>query len=196
VALDETSIERAGADDPVDVGRRIREYRKLRHATLKNVAAKAGVSESFLSQLERGRTSASLATFRQIASVLGMSVGDLFEAKLSAEPQPMSARDRPTLQFGHLVTKQLLTPKPFRNLEVFLGDFEPGGTTGPEPLVHGHSEELVLVLSGTVQLTLGDQVFVLAAGDSINYDSSTPHKISETEGRKAQVLWVISPPSY
>jgi uncharacterized cupin superfamily protein len=108
----------------------------------------------------------------------------------------MSTRDRPTLQFGHLVTKQLLTPKPFRNLEVFLGDFEPGGTTGPEPLVHGHSEELVLVLTGTVQLALGDQVFVLAAGDSIDYDSSTPHKISAMEGCKAQVLWVISPPSY
>jgi transcriptional regulator with XRE-family HTH domain len=196
MALDETSIESAGSDDPVDVGRRIREYRKLRHATLKNVAAKAGVSESFLSQLERGRTSASLATFRQIASVLGMSVGDLFEGDLNAEPRPMSARDRPTLQFGHLVTKQLLTPKPFRNLEVFLGDFEPGGTTGPEPLVHGHSEELLLVLSGTVQLALGDQLFVLAGGDSIDYDSSTPHKISEAKGRKAQVLWVISPPSY
>jgi transcriptional regulator with XRE-family HTH domain len=196
VTLHETSIEAAPEGEPADVGRRIRALRQLRHATLKSVAAKAGVSESFLSQLERGVTGASLATFRQIANVLGMSVGDLFDGDLQVGPQPLSPSERPTLKFGHSVTKQLLTPKPFRHLEAFLGDFEPGGTTGPDPLVHGHSEELLLVLRGSVRLALGDQVFMLSEGDSIDYDSGTPHQVSEAAGQPAQLLWVISPPSY
>ena len=51
----------------VDVGERLRDIRRLRHATLKTIADRAGVSESFLSQVERGRASASIASLRRIA---------------------------------------------------------------------------------------------------------------------------------
>jgi transcriptional regulator with XRE-family HTH domain len=194
----ESSSEPAAADhtELVDVGRRIREYRLMRHATLRQVAAKAGVSEGFLSQLERGLTSASLNTLRQIAEALGLQMVDLFDSGSAPTARVLTRASRPTLQFGHRLTKQLLTPKPFRHLEVFVGIFEPGGTTGPKPLVHGHSQELLLVLEGSVRLTLGDQNYQLDQGDSINYDSGTPHRVSTAGGKPAQLLWIISPPSY
>jgi mannose-6-phosphate isomerase-like protein (cupin superfamily) len=77
-----------------------------------------------------------------------------------------------------------------------VGELEVGGSTGEQPYVHGDSEELVVVISGSVQLELGGELFDLESGDSIDYRSSTPHRISNTGQEVAEVMWIISPPSY
>ena len=64
------------------------------------------------------------------------------------------------------------------------------------PTLTAIPEELFVVLSGTVQLELGGEVFELEHGDSIDYRSSTPHRISNVGQELAEVMWIISPPSY
>src|SRR5881396_2464082 len=165
----------------VDVGERLRDIRRFRRATLRTIADRAGVSESFLSQVERGRASASIASLRRIAGALGVTVADLFEPGGPPSPRVLRREERPSLAFGVLGRKLLLTPRPLQHLEVFVGELDPGGSTGAEPYAHGDSEELFVVLSGSVRLELGDDVHELEAGDSIGYWSSTPHRISNTE---------------
>jgi transcriptional regulator with XRE-family HTH domain len=180
----------------VDVGERLRAIRRLRRRTLRDVAERAGVSESFLSQVERGRSSASIASLRRIAGALGVTVADLFEPSGPAEPRVLRREDRPSLAFGVLGHKYLLTPRPLQHLEVFVGELDVGGSTGTEPYVHGDSEELLVVVSGTVQLELDVAVHELTSGDSIDYRSSTPHRVVNVGNDIAEVMWVISPPSY
>jgi transcriptional regulator with XRE-family HTH domain len=180
----------------VDVGERLRELRRFRRATLRTIADRSGLSESFLSQVERGRSSASIASLRRIADALGISMADLFEPDAVPGPKVIRRQDRPTLAFGVLGKKALLTPKPLHHLEVFVGELEVGGSTGDQPYVHGDSEELVVVISGSVQLELGGELFDLERGDSIDYRSSTPHRVSNTGQEVAEVMWIISPPSY
>jgi transcriptional regulator with XRE-family HTH domain len=181
----------------VDVGARLRAIRHLRRATLKTVAERAELSESFLSQLERGKASASVASLTRIAAALGVQVADLFEPHAArADPRVLPRERRPTLQFGNGARKFLLTPRPLENLEVFTAEIVPGGSTGDEPYTHGDSEELVVVLSGAVQLQLGERLFSLGEGDSISYLSSTPHRVANTGDDIAEVMWIISPPSY
>src|SRR5438309_3502324 len=180
----------------VDVGERLRDIRRLRRATLRTIAERAGVSESFLSQVERGRASASIASLRRIAGALGVSVADLFEPSGPPGPRVLRRDERPALAFGVLGRKLLLTPRPLHHLEVFVGELDPGGSTGAEPYAHGDSEELFVVLGGSVRLELGDDVHELEPGDSIGYWSSTPHRISNSGDELAEVMWIISPPSY
>jgi mannose-6-phosphate isomerase-like protein (cupin superfamily) len=104
--------------------------------------------------------------------------------------------ERPALSFGILGKKLLLTPRPLHHLEVFAGELEVGGSTGAEPYAHGDSEELFVVLAGLVQLELGSELFELESGDSIDYRSSTPHRVSNVGDELAEVMWIISPPSY
>ena len=180
----------------VDVGERLRAIRNMRRATLKMIADRAGVSESFLSQVERGKASASIASLRRIAGALGVSVADLFEPSGPPRPRVLRRDERPALAFGILGRKLLLTPRPLNHLEVFVGELDAGGSTGAEPYAHGDSEELFVVLSGSVQLELGGDVLELESGDSIDYRSSTPHRIVNTGNDRAEVMWIISPPSY
>jgi transcriptional regulator with XRE-family HTH domain len=180
----------------VDVGERLRDIRRLRRATLRTIADRAGVSESFLSQVERGRASASIASLRRIAGALGVTVADLFEPGGPPSPRVVRREERPSLAFGILGRKLLLTPRPLQHLEVFVGELDPGGSTGAEPYAHGDSEELFVVLSGNVQLELGGDVHELETGDSIDYRSSTPHRVANVGEERAEVMWIISPPSY
>src|SRR5919109_2204220 len=128
------------ATTEVDVGERLRAIRRSRRAALRTIAARSGLSESFLSQVERGRSSASIASLRRIAEALGVSMADLFEPDGVPGPRVLRRADRPALSFGILGRKMLLTPRPLQHLEVFAGEVEPGGSTGAQPYAHGDSE--------------------------------------------------------
>jgi len=180
----------------VDVGERLRTLRRFRRCTLQTVAERSGLSESFLSQVERGRSNASIGSLKRIADALGVSMADLFEPDGLPGPRVLRRDERPALQFGILGRKLLLTPRPLHHLEVFAGELEVNGSTGPEPYAHGDSEELFVVVSGTVRLELGGEEFELEPGDSIDYRSSIPHRVVNTGQELAEVLWIISPPSY
>lgn len=180
----------------VDVGERLRTLRRFRRCTLQTVAERSGLSESFLSQVERGRSNASIGSLKRIADALGVSMADLFEPDGLPGPRVLRRDERPALQFGILGRKLLLTPRPLHHLEVFAGELEVGGSTGPEPYAHGDSEELFVVVSGAVRLELGGEEFELEPGDSIDYRSSIPHRVVNTGQELAEVLWIISPPSY
>jgi transcriptional regulator with XRE-family HTH domain len=181
----------------LDVGQRLRAIRLLRRLTLREVADAAGVSESFVSQLERGRSSASVATLQRLAAAVGIEISDLFADESQSGPHVLRRQERQLLEWGHLGRKALLTPKTFHSLEVVSASFDPGGSTGNEPYTHGDSEELLLVLAGRVHLQLGSELLDLSKGDSVNYRSSTPHRVSNpADDEAAEVLFVISPPSY
>jgi transcriptional regulator with XRE-family HTH domain len=180
----------------VELGERLRALRVGRRRTLREVAEAAGVSESFVSQVERGRTGASVASLQRLAGALGIEVSDLFASDGLPRPTVLRREARQTVLWGHLGRKALLTPKPFHALEVVAAEFEPGGSTGDETYTHGDSEELLLVLEGRVHLQLGDESYDLASGDSVHYRSSTPHRISNPGAETAEVVFVISPPSY
>ena len=190
------SAPATAVDGDVAVGERLRAIRHLRRLTLKDVAASAELSESFISQVERGRTSASIASLQRIAAALGIEVSDLF-ARDGTHRQRVLRRDaRDVVGFGKLARKSLLTPKPFHALEVVAAEFEPGGSTGDEPYTHGDSEELFVVVSGTVHLQLDTAFYELGAGDCAQYRSSTPHRVVNPTDEPAEVMFVISPPSY
>ena len=178
------------------VGARLRSLRKARRLTLRDIAERAALSESFVSQLERGQTGATIQCLQRISSALGVEVSDLFASDKVRGPQIVRRDARHPVAWGTLGRKALLTPKAFEFLEVVAAEFEPGGSTGDAPYTHGDSEELFLVLEGSIELELDGQTMALDAGDSVHYRSSTPHRASNLGSERAEVLYVISPPSY
>ncbi|WP_432034791.1 helix-turn-helix domain-containing protein [Streptomyces cucumeris] len=193
---DELPAQRSGGDDE-SVGERLRTLRRARRLTLRAVSGSAGISEGYLSQIERGQANPSIATLQQISSALGLKVADLFGDDFTSGPSVLRAEEAPRLALGVLGGRKFrLTPGPQHHLEVFLGEFDAGGSTGETLYSHGDSEEFLYVLEGTVKLCLGERSFTLGGGDSIRYSSAVPHRLCETAGAAARVLWVISPPSY
>lgn len=178
-----------------EVGERIRKHRQLRRLPLREVAERAGTSVSFLSQLERGKTSASFTSLRRIATALGVSLPDLFEERPVGALHVLRKGDRPALASHDGTRKYLLTNHPLGYLEAYAGEFDPGASTGPEQYNHGSSHELFIVLQGTVRVDIDQASFEMSAGDSIEYNSAQMHRTENVGNGIAKVLWVVSPPS-
>ncbi|MBO8193862.1 helix-turn-helix transcriptional regulator [Streptomyces oryzae] len=190
-------MSNAQPDSRSGIGSRLRRRRRALHLTLKDVADRTGLTEGYLSQVERDQVNASVRTLQRLCEVLKLTVGDLFEQSGSAAAPVLRFRDAHGMSFGEGATKIKLTPGSFDHLEVLLGHFRPGGSTGVEPYTHGSSEELLLVLSGEVEVWVRDQRHRLSALDSLHYLSSDPHRVVEITGtHEARVLWAIAPPTY
>jgi mannose-6-phosphate isomerase-like protein (cupin superfamily) len=116
----------------------------------------------------------------------------------TADPAPphrvLRASERPVIHVPG-ADKFMLTRRPLQNLEVLEGVLRDGATVGSRTHSHGDSQELLLVLEGSVRLIIDDEEHVLDSGDSIEYRSSSTHCVVNDSGADASVLWIISPPS-
>lgn len=176
------------------LGHRIRAARELRRMSLRRLGQLTGVSSGFLSQLENGRSNASVATLKKIAEALGATTAELIDGT-RLEGRVLRKSDRPAFQSGGGLTKYLLTGTPQRNLEVYTGELEVQGGTGEDLYVHGNAQEVLICLKGRVEVRLSDASHVLESGDSIEYLSSTPHGLWNIAQTESEVMWIISPPT-
>jgi transcriptional regulator with XRE-family HTH domain len=180
----------------LQLGSRIRAIRQARRRTLRQVAAQAGVTESFLSQVERDVTSPSIATVQRIARALDLSIAQLFaEETASGRVVRREARRRVTYP-GLQAVDEFLTSNMASRLQVILSTIEPGGGTGEEPYSHDSDEEVVVVLAGVLDLWVGEEHYVLREGDAITFPSRLPHWNMNRGDSPASVLFCLTPPSF
>lgn len=177
------------------VGDRLREFRLHRRLTLADVAAAAQISASHLSMIERDLSSASISVLRRLTQALGISIAKLFDAEETLTPEPIRRADRPRLESEPGASKFLVSPPPLKAFEVYVGEFEAGASTGDHDYVHGDAQELLIVTRGSVELYLAGKIHRLDEGDSIEFRSSMPHKISNVAAGISHLIWVISPPT-
>jgi len=177
------------------LGMRLKSLRLARRLSLREFAEATGTSASFISQLERGLTGASTASLNQMASALGVSVAMLFEESAAKNHGVLRRSERPSLPPSDGCRKMLLSRPPLSDMEVYVGEFDIGGSTGPDLYTHGDAHEMLVVLRGIVEVSLGEARHVLEEGDSIEYTTSTPHRSENIGSGRAEVMWIIAPPT-
>ena len=180
----------------LQLGTRIRSLRQARHLTLRDVADRAGVTESFLSQVERDVTSPSIATVHRVAQALGLSISQLF-AEEPEEGRVVRRKARRRVAYpGLRAVDEFLTSNMAGRLQVIMSTIEAGGGTGAEPYTHDSDEEVVVVLSGVLDLWVSDEHYVLHEGDAITFPSRLPHWNANNGEEPATVLFCLTPPSF
>jgi transcriptional regulator with XRE-family HTH domain len=180
----------------VDLGARIRALRVARGSTLRQLAAQAGVTESFLSQVERGVASPSIASVQRIARALGQSIAELFAADESAGIVVRVRERRRLVYHGLGAVDEFLTRATDGLLQVILSTIEPCGGTGDEAYTHESDEEVVVVLEGALDLWVGPEHYRLETGDAVTHSSRIPHRNTNPGPGVARVLFCITPPSF
>jgi len=160
----------------LELGRRIRVRRKQKNMTIAQMAKKTGLTTSFLSQVERGKTGISISSLRAISEVLGVPIF-LFLIDGDGSLGIVVRRNaRKTLRLpDSRLTYELLVPDLNRSLEFWMAHLEQGASSSDAPLSHP-SEECLLVLQGVMKIEIGKDTFTLYEGDSICYDGRIPHR--------------------
>jgi transcriptional regulator with XRE-family HTH domain len=174
------------------IGARLRHAREAGRLTLEHVAARSGVTKSFLSRVERDITSPSVASLISICDAVGLSMADLFH-RPPATLVRRADRPRPAdLPKAADVVDTLLTPADERHVTVLESTVAAGGSGGPVLYTLPSDCEVCFVLDGTVELQVEDELFTLEAGDALTFGASVPHtwRVCSSDAR---ILWILAP---
>ena len=176
------------------IGPRLRAERKARGMTIAELASAAGLSNGFVSLLERDETSASVGTLLRICEILGVRIGSLFERPRT---NVIRKHEREVVNFGgYRIQDVVLTPRWERSLQVIESTISPNGRSGDEPHAFEADSELIYVLKGSLDVTLGDETSRLRAGDVFLISPRDPHSwVNPSRTVSATVLWIITPAS-
>ena len=197
------------------LGQRIREERRRQNLTLNQVCNSAKLSKSFLSQIERDLSQPSVSTIKKIAHELGIIVVSLFvdEAtnhnnlghpphfKNGANGKPTYVNDVKVIRAGHrkslkfpqsTVSYELITPDLNRQVEILYLRLKPGDSSGE--VIDPPGEKCFLILKGTLEYRVCEEVHLLQVGDSIYHASHLPASWRGVGNTSIEVLAVITPP--
>lgn len=182
------------------VGTRLLHARLTREIKMRDLAAAAGCSESLISKIENNKVVPSLNVLHRLAEVLGLTLGELLSTTPENEQVVTQAGARrvvdiDSLRRGTGIRMERLVP--YAKGHLLQGNIHviaPGGSTDGT-LTHD-GEEVGYVISGEIELWVGEQRYRLSAGDSFCYRSEIPHGYSNRGTEEARVLFVNTPPTF
>jgi transcriptional regulator with XRE-family HTH domain len=202
-----------------DFGKKIRLKRRLKSLTLKELSKKTGLSISFLSEVERGISQPSIASLRKIAQTLGISLLGLSEnggregtdnpvdgIPLHAAPysgpfireaKAVRSGRRKRISFpGMKGYFELLTPDLNRLIEALSFKVEPGFESGGEHFTDPPGEKFMLILEGTFEFHVDEEVFILHEMDSLSYPADAPVFYKVVGEKTVKGILIITPPGF
>jgi len=180
-------------ETPLQIGPRLRKARLERGFTLEEVAREAGLTKSFISQVEKEQTSASVASLHRICTVLGIRIASLLETPSSSV---LRRTDRTPMSFGGAgVTDYVLTPSRERALQVFETHIEPGGSAGDELFTADVDVDLAYVLRGRLEMRFADRTVVLGPGDALTFSPREPHTWRNPSTKRPTVIILAMTPA-
>jgi transcriptional regulator with XRE-family HTH domain len=203
-----------------DIGRRLRARREERNVSLRELARRLGISPSAISQFETGKSRPSVSTLYAIVSELGISLDELFsgiagdasgpptpEVKEKPAPRRSSSStsaapaderhvqrsgSRRAIDLETGVRWERLTPQADGDADFLYVVYDVDGSSCQEDRFIRHAgREYGLVLSGTLEVTVGFDRYELGPGDSICFDSTVPHCLRTLGKEPVHGVWFV-----
>ncbi|MFH2131346.1 MAG: XRE family transcriptional regulator [bacterium] len=182
----------------MDIGPRIKKSRAARGLTIRELSELVGVTQSYISQLENDKVNPSLGTLKKIANALNTNMIEFFESDREDDDIIVRKNERIDFSFppGKFRSQLLATNIARKAMEPIYTIIDPGGDT-IEAYRHGsNSEEFGVVIQGEFLLEIDGVEHHLFTGDSFYFKSNRSHRYSNPGKIPAEIVWVISPPSY
>jgi len=182
----------------MNIGEKIRGFRKEERMTLALLAEKSGVALATLSRIENGKMTGTLESHIKICEALGIPLSELY-SDLSGQGKTPEVQTKETRAdvFVHdkKTTAEMLTSKILnKKMMPVLIKLEPGGTTHKEETKRG-VEKFCFVITGKVRIAIGKLSYDLKKGDSLYFDPSAVHYFKNAGTTEAQIVCVTSPPA-
>jgi transcriptional regulator with XRE-family HTH domain len=206
--VEAASAGRVEVPTPSHIGERLRAERQRSGMTVREIAARIGVSPSLISQIERDKVTPSVSTLWSLVTVLGLTMGDLFaEDEPPAAPAgapasaaaPRSAAGPATAPGARAVINlesgvhwERLTATSDPVVEFLTLVYPPGAASCDEDSLMRHNgKEYGYILGGRLGVRIGFDEYELGPGMAISFDSSAPHRLWAIGDQPAEAIWVV-----
>jgi transcriptional regulator with XRE-family HTH domain len=174
----------------VDIGPKLKAARQRRNLSLRALGEQTGFSASFLSQVELGQTSPSLGSLGRIAQALGVSLASLL-AEPGSPSGPIVRRGETGLksEWSRAIVRSLIPADRDDRIAAVLVTLEPSGRSG-QAVGALAGQQFAYLVRGSVRLTLDEETYELAEGDSALLDSDRRVKWHNPSRQRAEILLV------
>jgi|SRR5579871_6768693 len=195
--------------DEASIGQRLSDLRREHRYSIRALAARANVSASLISDVERGKVEPSISTLKRLAQALGTTLTYFFSEP--AEPNGRVVRATERVQLSEIgavlegeyrsaietggVRFELASPQEAETIEAIFGHYEVGASMGEEPVTH-EGEEWGMVLRGRLKVWVGDEIHFLDPGDSIWFPSTIPHRMENVAPEPTDYIWIDTPKTF
>jgi quercetin dioxygenase-like cupin family protein len=180
------------------VGEIIHALRKERKMTLLELSNKSGVALATLSRMENGKMTGTLESHMNICKALEISLPELYrDLEASTKTVDVQTKKTRTDVFVHdkKATSEMLAPNILnKKMMPTMIKIAKGGNTHNEETKPG-IEKFAYVLDGKVEANIGEERYVLGRGDTLYFESSTPHRFRNVGAGEARLICVITPPA-
>lgn len=184
----------------MDIGQKLQAIRKEHGLSQRELAARAGLTNGTVSLIEQNKTSPSVASLKSLLDAIPMSIAEFFStiedsnapkifyrAEEFVEVAPQSSAAAVSLrQLGNAST---------HTLQLLDETYPAHADTGPELMSHA-GEEAGIVISGQIEITVGEHVKILKAGEGYLFDSRKPHRFRNVGTEVCKVVSACTPPTF
>lgn len=180
------------------VGNRIRSFRERLEMTVSELSQKCGVNESVINAIEKDEVLPALGVLTKISRSLGQRLGTFMDDQFKPDPIITRASDIESKKVADegmntlgYASHSLAIGKPDRHLDPFRIEF---AANGVDEVSSHEGEELIICISGEVELTYGTEKTILKAGDTAYYNAVVKHGLRAVGGQPASIYGVVFTP--
>jgi len=180
----------------VDIGERLRHIRMAHNLSQRELAKRTGVTNSTISLIESNATNPSVGALKRILDGIPIGLAEFFAFEPDRPKQAFYRSDELVeIGKGGISFKQVGDNLFGRSLQILKECYQPGSDTGKVPLVH-EGEEGGIVLSGRLEVTVGEERKILGPGDAYYFESRRPHRFRCVGPHPCEVISACTPPTF
>ncbi|WP_411033288.1 cupin domain-containing protein [Shinella sp. BYT-45] len=180
----------------VDIGSRLRHLRMAHNLSQRELAKRAGVTNSTISLIESNASNPSVGALKRILDGIPIGLAEFFAFEPDRPKKAFyRAEELTEIGKGGISYRQIGDNLFGRSLQILKECYQPGADTGKVPLVHD-GEEGGIVLSGRLEVTVDDERRILGPGDAYYFESRRPHRFRCVGPVPCEVISACTPPTF
>jgi transcriptional regulator with XRE-family HTH domain len=179
-----------------EIGRRLRAIRTGLGLSQRHLARVSGVANATISQIEAGRLNPTVSMLKKVLDGIPMSLSEFFADDFEAGDRIFfRAADLTEIADGGVSYRQVGANLHNKSIQLLRECYQPGAGTGRHAITH-EGEECGIILSGRLEVTVGDKTELLRAGDAYYFRSDQPHRFHNPGNEPCELITACSPPSF
>jgi transcriptional regulator with XRE-family HTH domain len=179
-----------------EIGRRLRDIRTRMQLSQRQLARQSGVANATISQIEAGKLNPTVSMLKKVLDGFPTSLSEFFGDEFEAQEQVFfRAGELTEIADGGVSFMQVGANLHNKSVQLIKECYQPGAGTGRHALTHD-GEECGIILSGRLQVTVGDQSAILRAGEAYYFNSNKPHNFHNPGNEPCELISACSPPTF
>ena len=179
-----------------ETGPRLKEIRTKTGLSQRQLAKASGVANATISQIESGAINPTVGMLKKVLGGIPISLSNFFADDFSFSEQVFFSANN-LLELGDKGVSYLQVGNHLhsKSMQMMKECYQPGATTGKHAIQH-EGEECGIILSGSLEVQVGDEKKVLNAGDAYYFKSTIPHHFKNIGRERCELITACSPPSF